>query len=69
MAVALSFALTDFDSGAVTWYLRPYRNGDWVKVEDNYGEVESHDCVVNQIGKGLASIVLVGDSFTEAEGA
>ncbi len=46
-AVALGFAFKDYASslmaGVVALYERPYRNGDWVKIEETYGEVQSHD--------------------------
>ena len=44
-AVALGFAFKDYVSsliaGVVTLYERPYRNGDWIKIEETYGEVRS----------------------------
>ncbi len=44
-AVALGFAFKDYISGliagVVAIYERPYRPGDWVKVDDAYGEVQS----------------------------
>lgn len=52
-AVALGFAFKDYASsliaGVVALYERPYRNGDWVKIEDTYGEVQSHDLRAVQI--------------------
>lgn len=45
IGVALGFAFKDYISsiiaGLVTIYERPYRPGDWVRVEDVYGEVKS----------------------------
>ena len=45
IALALGFAFKDYASsliaGVVALYERPYRNGDWVKIEDTYGEVQS----------------------------
>ena len=53
LAVALGFAFKDYASsliaGVVALYERPYRNGDWVKIEDTYGEVQSHDLRTVQI--------------------
>jgi small-conductance mechanosensitive channel len=47
LAVALGFAFKDYASsliaGVVALYERPYRNGDWVSIEDAYGEVQSHN--------------------------
>lgn len=45
LALAMGFAFKDYASslmaGVVALYERPYRNGDWVKIEDTYGEVHS----------------------------
>ena len=45
LAVAVGFAFKDYASsliaGVVALYERSYRNGDWVKIEDAYGEVRS----------------------------
>lgn len=45
VAVALGFAFKDYVSsliaGVVALYERPYRNGDWVTIEETYGEVQS----------------------------
>ena len=53
LAVALGFAFKDYASsliaGVVALYERPYRTGDWVKIEDTYGEVQSHDLRTVQI--------------------
>jgi small-conductance mechanosensitive channel len=53
MAVALGFAFKDYVSsliaGVVVLYERPYRNGDWVKIEETYGEVRSLDLRTIQI--------------------
>ncbi len=53
LAVAVGFAFKDYASsliaGVVALYERPYRNGDWVKIEDTYGEVQSHDLRTVQI--------------------
>lgn len=53
LAVALGFAFKDYASsliaGAVALYERPYRNGDWVKIDDTYGEVRSLDLRTVQI--------------------
>ena len=53
LAVALGFAFKDYVSsliaGVVALYERPYRNGDWVKIEDTYGEVKSLDLRTVQI--------------------
>lgn len=47
LAVAVGFAFKDYASsliaGVVALYERPYRNGDWVKIEETYGEVRSLD--------------------------
>lgn len=44
MAVALGFAFKDYVSsliaGVVALYERPYRPGDWVRIDDTYGEVQ-----------------------------
>jgi small-conductance mechanosensitive channel len=44
-AIALGFALQEYASsliaGVVTVFERPYRVGDWVQIEDAYGEVIS----------------------------
>jgi small conductance mechanosensitive channel len=44
-AVALGFALKDYVSslvaGVVALYEQPYRPGDWVKIDEAYGEVKS----------------------------
>lgn len=53
LAVVLGFAFKDYASsliaGVVALYERPYRNGDWVKIEDTYGEVKSLDLRTVQI--------------------
>lgn len=53
LAVALGFAFKDYVSsliaGVVALYERPYRNGDWVKIDDTYGEVRSLDLRTVQI--------------------
>ncbi len=53
LAVALGFAFKDYASsliaGVVALYERPYRNGDWVRIEEAYGEVQSHDLRTVQI--------------------
>lgn len=53
LAVALGFAFKDYVSsliaGVVAIYERPYRNGDWVKIEDAYGEVQSHNLRTVQV--------------------
>ncbi len=45
LAVALGFAFKDYASsliaGVVALYERPYRPGDWIKIGDTYGEVQS----------------------------
>lgn len=45
LAVALGFAFKDYASsliaGVVALYERPYRVGDWVTIDDTYGEVQS----------------------------
>lgn len=45
LALALGFAFKDYASsliaGVVALYERPYRNGDWVRIDDAYGEVRS----------------------------
>lgn len=45
MAVAIGFAFKDYASsliaGIVALYERPYRAGDWVRIEQTYGEVAS----------------------------
>ncbi len=45
LAVALGFAFKDYASsliaGVVVLYERLYRNGDWIEIEGNYGEVVS----------------------------
>lgn len=45
LGLALGFALKEYASsligGVVTIYERPYRPGDWVQVDDAYGEVKS----------------------------
>lgn len=42
--IAIGFAFKDYVSsliaGVVTIYDRPYRTGDWVKIDDAYGEVK-----------------------------
>lgn len=47
LGVAIGFAFKDYVSsliaGIVTLYEHPYRPGDWVKVDDAYGEVKSLD--------------------------
>lgn len=47
IAVALGFAFKDYVSsliaGVVAVYERPYPNGDWVTIENTYGEVQSND--------------------------
>jgi len=44
MAVALGFAFKDYASsliaGVVALYERPYRPGDWVRIDGTYGEVQ-----------------------------
>jgi small conductance mechanosensitive channel len=44
-AVALGFALKDYVSslvaGVVALYEQPYRPGDWVKIDEAFGEVKS----------------------------
>ncbi len=53
LAVALGFAFKDYASsliaGVVALFERPYRNGDWVRVDDVYGEVRSLDLRTVQI--------------------
>ena len=53
LAVALGFAFKDYASsliaGVVVLYERPYRTGDWIKIEDTYGEVRSLDLRTVQI--------------------
>lgn len=43
VAISLGFAFQDYASsliaGIVTIYERPYRIGDWIKIDDAYGEV------------------------------
>lgn len=45
LAIALGFAVKDFGSslvaGIVAIYERPYRPGDWVKIDQAYGEVKT----------------------------
>ncbi len=45
LAIALGFAVKDFGSslvaGIVAIYERPYRPGDWVKIDRAYGEVKT----------------------------
>ncbi len=45
LGLAMGFALKEYASsligGIVTIYERPYRPGDWVQVDDAYGEVKS----------------------------
>lgn len=45
LGVALGFAFKDYVSsliaGIVAIYERPYRTGDWVKIDNDYGEVKS----------------------------
>jgi small-conductance mechanosensitive channel len=45
VGVALGFAFKDYVSsiiaGIVAVYERPYRTGDWVKIDDAYGEIRS----------------------------
>ncbi len=45
LAVLLGFAFKDYASsliaGVVALYERPYRNGDWIRIEETYGEVRS----------------------------
>lgn len=45
LGVALGFAFKDYVSsllaGVVAIYERPYRTGDWVKIDDYYGEVKN----------------------------
>lgn len=45
LGLAIGFALKEYASsligGIVTIYERPYRPGDWVQVDDAYGEVKS----------------------------
>ncbi len=45
LGIALGFALKDYASslvaGVVAVYERPYRQGDWVRIRDVYGEVRS----------------------------
>ncbi len=47
LGLAFGFAFKDYASsiiaGVVALYERPYPNGDWVKIEDTYGEVKSND--------------------------
>ena len=53
LGVVLGFAFKDYASslmaGVVALYERPYRNGDWVKIENTYGEVQSLDLRTVQI--------------------
>jgi small conductance mechanosensitive channel len=53
LALAFGFAFKDYASsliaGVVALYERPYRNGDWVRIEDTYGEVQSLDLRTVQI--------------------
>ncbi len=66
LAVVLGFAFKDYASsliaGAVALYERPYRNGDWVKIDDTYGEVQSLDLRTVQILTPDDSIVAVPHS-------
>ncbi len=45
LALALGFAFKDYASsllaGVVALYERPYRNGDWIQIDEHYGEVRS----------------------------
>ncbi|MCA9134280.1 MAG: mechanosensitive ion channel [Planctomycetales bacterium] len=45
LALALGFAFKDYASsliaGVVALYEQPYRNGDWVQIEETYGEVQA----------------------------
>lgn len=53
IAFALGFAFKDYASsliaGVVALYERPYRNGDWVTIENTTGEVQSLDLRTVQI--------------------
>jgi len=66
LAVALGFAFKDYASslmaGVVALYERPYRNGDWVKIEDIYGEVQSLNLRTVQILTPDDTIVAVPHS-------
>ncbi|MGR9044861.1 MAG: mechanosensitive ion channel family protein [Gammaproteobacteria bacterium] len=59
VGVALGFAFKDYVSslaaGIVTLYEMPYRVGDWIKVEDAYGEVK-------EIGMRAVEIVTPDDT-------
>jgi small conductance mechanosensitive channel len=66
LAVALGFAFKDYVSsliaGVVALYERPYRNGDWVRIEDTYGEVRSLDLRTVQIVTPDDTVVAVPHS-------
>ncbi|GAA5505253.1 mechanosensitive ion channel family protein [Novipirellula caenicola] len=66
LAVALGFAFKDYVSsliaGVVALYERPYRNGDWVKIEETYGEVRSLDLRTVQIVTPDDTVVAVPHS-------
>ena len=66
LAVALGFAFKDYASsliaGVVTLYERPYRNGDWIKIEETYGEVRSINLRTVQILTPNDSLVAVPHS-------
>lgn len=57
--VAIGFAFKDYVSsliaGLVIVYERPYRVGDWVKIDDDYGEVRS-------VGMRAVELVTPGDT-------
>ncbi len=66
LAVALGFAFKDYASsliaGVVALYERPYRNGDWVKIDDTYGEVRSLNLRTVQIVTPDDTVVAVPHS-------
>ncbi|WP_442510708.1 mechanosensitive ion channel family protein [Novipirellula sp. SH528] len=66
LAVALGFAFKDYASsliaGVVALYERPYRNGDWVRIDDTYGEVRSLDLRTVQIVTPDDTVVAVPHS-------
>ena len=59
LALALGFAFKDYANsliaGVVTLYEMPYRPGDWIQIDDRYGEVKS-------IGTRAAKIVTPDDT-------
>ncbi|MEQ9411414.1 MAG: mechanosensitive ion channel [Fuerstiella sp.] len=66
LAVAIGFAFKDYTSsliaGVVALYERPYRTGDWIRIEDTYGEVRSLNLRTVQILTPDDTIVAVPHS-------